>query len=103
MRPEPSLPAGRRGALAEISRAGRLRSRNTGYGPIQMELADKRAIACATTRSRKGPDMTQCSDMMAAGGGVMMVGVSVISLLTIIALLLSIAALVKYLRTPDPG
>lgn len=53
--------------------------------------------------------MTQCSDMMAGGGGVMMVGVmmmvgvSVISLLTVIALLLSIAALVKYLRTPGPG
>jgi hypothetical protein len=38
-------------------------------------------------------------NQIVAGGGTMMIGFSVVGLLILIALMLSIAALVKYLRT----
>ena len=38
--------------------------------------------------------------MMADGGGAMMIGFSIFGLLILVALLLSIAALFKYLRKP---
>lgn len=40
-----------------------------------------------------------CPMMMGEGGGLMMVGMGLVWLLTIIVLLLAIAALVKYLRS----
>lgn len=42
----------------------------------------------------------RCGDMMGSGAGwVMMIGMSVVWLLTIVLLVLGIAALVKYLRS----
>ena len=38
--------------------------------------------------------------MMAGGGGTMMIGFSIVGLLILVALVLGIAALIKYLRAP---
>ena len=46
---------------------------------------------------------TNCPMMMGHGGGWMMIGMGLIGLLTVIVLLLAIAALVKYLRSGRSG
>lgn len=44
-----------------------------------------------------------CPMMMGDGGGMMMIGMGLVWLLTIVVLLLAIAALVKYLRSGRNG
>lgn len=44
-----------------------------------------------------------CPMMMGDGGGMMMIGMGLVGLLTVIVLVLAIAALVKYLRSSREG
>jgi hypothetical protein len=46
--------------------------------------------------------MVYSCPMMAGGGAMMMIGMSIVWLLTIVLLVLGIAALIKYLRSGPP-
>lgn len=45
---------------------------------------------------------SNCSGMMGSNGGMAMVGMSLVWLLTVVLLCLGIAALIKYLRSGPP-